>query len=61
MVFGTITYCDFCKQVCFPDDFTTIHLGASGEIHGFSFHNRHPSDCLAQKLRELREQFAAPS
>jgi hypothetical protein len=58
MVIGRITYCDYCNEACFPDDFTTIQIEASGALHTFSFHNRNESDCLAKKLKELHEQFA---
>jgi len=58
MVVGTTAICDFCYERCLPDDFTTVHLEKAGQPVEFTFHNRHASDCLAQKLLELRARFS---
>lgn len=59
MVIEGIVYCDFCGNVIFPDDGTPVKIEKDGNLHQFHFHNRHNTDCLAEKIAVLRSQFAA--
>jgi hypothetical protein len=61
MVFGQKVYCDFCQQVCLPNDFISIHIEADGEMQEFTFHNTLERPCLKAKLARLHSQFLAPT
>ncbi|MGA7523905.1 MAG: hypothetical protein WBW84_15745 [Acidobacteriaceae bacterium] len=50
--------CDHCKLAGTADEMTVIHLEKNGRPFTYRFHNRNPEDCLAQKLRLLKRQFA---
>jgi hypothetical protein len=52
MVIGQKVYCDYCNELCLPDDFTSVHIeGSGGELHEFTFHNRNSDDCLAKSSK----------
>jgi hypothetical protein len=51
--------CDFCTGVIFPDEGTPVHLQVGEKKFTFHYHNRNATDCLKQKIEQLRQQFAA--
>lgn len=53
-------FCEYCGGAIYPDDVAPVKLEVLGIVHRYYFHNRHSSDCLARKLEELRQHFAAP-
>ena len=58
MTVDGLVICDFCHGVIFPNEGTPVRLEKDGHTHSFDFHNRHSADCLAQKIEQLRLQFA---
>jgi hypothetical protein len=53
------TMVDRRNQACFPDEFTTIRMEIAGAVNAFHFHNTLENPCLAEKIKQLREHFAA--
>lgn len=51
-------FCDVCGGAIGRDDLTAVKIEQEGHLVQFHFHNRHETDCLAQKLMELDEKFA---
>ena len=51
-------FCDVCGGAIGRDDLTAVKIEEEGHLVQFHFHNRHETDCLAQKLMELDEKFA---
>jgi hypothetical protein len=51
-------FCDVCGGAIGRDDLTAVKIEQQGHLVQFHFHNRHETDCLAQKLMELDEKFA---
>ncbi len=60
MVVGRTVICDFCYELCLPDDFTIIHLEKAGQPFEFTFHNTLEKPCLRFKIEELRLKFSVP-
>lgn len=54
-------FCDVCGGAICRDDLTAVKIEQDGHLVQFHFHNRHATDCLAQKLMELDEKFAGES
>ena len=54
-------FCDLCGGAVRLGDLTTVKMEQEGHLVPFHFHNRHNTDCLAQKLIELNEKFANES
>ena len=52
-----VVICEMCTLPVFQNDATTIQLEHKGVTHAFVYHNRGPSDCLAQKIQVLRDHF----
>jgi predicted dithiol-disulfide oxidoreductase (DUF899 family) len=57
----TVVICEMCTLPVSQNDGTTIHLEHKGIRLSYTFHNRGPNDCLAQKIKLLREQFNQPA
>jgi ribosomal protein L24E len=54
-----LRFCQFCGGAIYPEDVAPVKLEVKGVLHQFFFHNRHPRDCLAQKIDDLKQRFAA--
>jgi hypothetical protein len=61
MSIGGSKFCDVCGGAIYRDDLTAVKIEQDGHLVQFHFHNRHETDCLAQKLMELDEKFASES
>lgn len=53
--------CTQCSEADALDNLTAIELPHRGEITTFYFHNRHNLDCLAKKIKSLRDQVGDTS
>ena len=61
MSIGGSKFCDVCGGAIYQDDLTAVKIEQDGHLVQFHFHNRHETDCLAQKLMELDEKFTNQS
>jgi hypothetical protein len=50
-------YCDFCGLPLLDDDKVSVKIPRGDKTYIFRYHNRNGSDCLAQKLVELKQKF----
>jgi hypothetical protein len=50
-------FCDLCGGAICLGDLTAVKIEEDGHLSQQHFHNRHPHDCLAQKLAALENEF----
>jgi hypothetical protein len=60
MFWNGADFCDYCRLPLLDDDKVKVKLPLNGKTYVFALHNRNSEDCLAQTLKGLCEQFAAP-
>lgn len=53
-----VTFCDLCGGVVGRYDIAPVRVDEDGHQVQLHLHNRHTSDCLAQMLLQLTEQYA---
>jgi hypothetical protein len=61
MSIGGNKFCDHCGGAIYLHDLTAVKMEQDGHLVQLHFHNRHSTDCLAQRLIELDEKFANES
>jgi hypothetical protein len=52
-------FCEYCGGAIYPEDIAPVKLTINEVTHQLFFHNRSPRDCLALKIEELKQRFAA--
>jgi hypothetical protein len=58
---GGNKFCDVCGGAIGLDDLAPVKVEEEGHFVQLHFHNRHETDCLAQKLMSLNEKFLSDS
>ncbi len=57
----SVVICEMCTLPVAQNDGTTIHLEHRGVTLTYTFHNRGPNDCLAQKIKLLSQESQVPA